>query len=626
MILESIRIENYRSIRNAVLYCDNLTALVGANGSGKSSILRAIDLFFAEKPVVTEEDYYNRQTNNVICITVTFKNLSNSAKTQFEDYVQNDKLVVTRMLEWDSRKRAPPYHGIKMQNPDFVPIYDGKRGAKQIYEDLLQKDDYADFPEWTNYENVLTRLREWEAANPDKLKEAPDDGGFFTRDQGFPDRFVRFLYLSPIRDAAEDTQEKNSMLAQLMDVAVRNSLMANNNIRKFTDSVQNRYNKLMHSSGQKELNNLGISMTKTVKQFIPGVEVELSWRQTELDIGLPAAKVHLVEDEFRSTAGRAGHGLQRVFIMSMLQLLSEAQTNGQGDAEQPVLVLVIDEPELYQHPNRQRYMSQVLLSLANGGILGASSKTQIIYSTHSPHFVGIDRLDQIRLVRKATDDDGGPRTTRTYSASIDTVAKQLSDIRKHRKETSDELARRLQIIMTPVINEGFFANAVVLVEGESDRAALEAVANGMNCSLERSGISIIPCGGKGSLSGPATVFRQLGIPLYVVWDADYGKRGARLNSVLLSVMGQPPENPPHPVNDTFACLENDMGDTIKRDLGDAFADYLRKSVDYFCMDDEADVVKKPYSVSFLIKAAMLEGHKFRTLEDIVQKVIECTDT
>ena len=625
MILESIRIENYRSVRDATLCCDSLTALVGANGSGKSSILHAIDLFFAEKPVVTEEDYYDRQTDNPVRITATFKSLSDSAKVQFEDYVQNDKLIVTRMFELDSRKRISLYHGIRMQNPDFVPIYGGKRGAKQIYEDL-RKDDYADFPKWTNYEAVITYLREWEAANPDKLKAVPDDGGFFTRDQGFPDRFVRFLYLAPIRDAAEDTQEKNSALAQLMDVAVRNSLMDNKNIRKFTDSVQGRYNKLMHSSGQKELNKLGKSMTRTIKQFIPGAEVDLSWRQTELDIGLPAAKVSLVEDEFRSPVGRAGHGLQRVFIMSMLQLLSEAQTSREEDAEQPALILAIDEPELYQHPNRQRHMSQVLLSLASGGISGASSKTQIIYSTHSPHFVGIDRLDQIRLVRKAADGNGGPKTTFVYGASIGAVANQLSTIHKRRKETSDELAQRLEIIMTPMINEGFFADAVVLVEGESDRVALATVADGMNCSLERSGISIIPCGGKGSLSVPAAIFKHLGIPLYIVWDADYGKKGERLNSVLLSVMEQPSGNPSQPVNDTFACLENDMGDTIERDLGSEFAGYRKRSADYFCMDDKRDVVKKPYAVSFLIKTAMSGGCRFRTLEDIVQKAIECANT
>ena len=397
--------------------------------------------------------------------------------------------------------------------------------------------------------------------------------------------------------------------------------MSNENIRKFTDGVQSKYNKIMRSSGQKELNNLGKRMTKTVRQFVPGAEVDLSWHQTELDIGLPTAQINLWEDGFPSAVGRAGHGLQRVFIMSMLQHLSEVQASGEGDSELPALVLVIDEPELYQHPNRQRDMSRVLLSLASGGISGASSETQVIYSTHSPHFVRIDRLDQIRLVRKAPDTSGGPKTTSVHSSSIDAVAAHLSAIPKHRKEEGDELARRLQTIMTPVTNEGFFADAVVLVEGEGDRAALMAVADGMDCSLERRGISVIPCGGKGGLSGPAAVFGHLRIPRYVIWDADRGKKTERLNSVLLSVMGQPPEDPPQQqVNDTFACLEDNMGDIIERDLGSKFSDYRKRSADYFGMD-EKDVVKKPHSVSYLIKTAMQKRYRFHTLEAIVQKAI-----
>ena len=621
MMLKSIRIENYRSIRDVTLHCDHLTALVGANGSGKSSILRAIDLFFTEKLTLTEEDYYDRRTENTIRITATFKDLSDSAKTQFEAYIQNGELTVIRILEWDSHKRNIPYYGIKTQNPDFAPIYGKRKGARQIYEDLLQKEDYADFPKWTNHEEVTDHLRKWEADNPDRLKEAPDDGGFFTRDRGFPDKFVRLLYVEPVRDAAEDAQERNSALAQLMDVAVRSSLMANKNIRKFTKGAQSKYNKLMLSSGQKELNELGKSMTRTIRQFVPGAEVDLSWRQTELDIGLPAAKINLDEDGFPSAVGRAGHGLQRVFIMSILQHLSEAQAGMEADtAELPVLLLVIDEPELFQHPNRQRHMSQVLLSLASGGISRASSRTQVIYSTHSPHFVGIDRLDQIRLVRKAGN-GSEPKTTGISCSNIDVIASYLAAIPKHRRETGDELARRLQIIMTPVINEGFFADAVILVEGESDRAALVAVADGMGCSLERGGVSVIPCGGKGSLSRPAAVFAHFDIPLYVVLDADRGKKGERLNSVILSVIGEPPGDPPQPVNDVFACLDNDMDDTIMRDLDSKFSGYRTRVADYLGMDDEDEVLKKPYFVSHLIKTAMREGCRFRTLEDVVQKAI-----
>ena len=95
-MIKSLRVENYHSIRNEVLDCDNLTVLVGANGAGKSSFLRAMELFHAEKPDLTEGDYHGKQTENDIKITVTFGNLSDLVKSEFKDYVLNGEITVTR--------------------------------------------------------------------------------------------------------------------------------------------------------------------------------------------------------------------------------------------------------------------------------------------------------------------------------------------------------------------------------------------------------------------------------------------------------------------------------------------------------------------------------------------------
>lgn len=84
--------------------------------------------------------------------------------------------------------------------------------------------------------------------------------------------------------------------------------------------------------------------------------------------------------------------------------------------------------------------------------------------------------------------------------------------------TPATLSARLQAVMTPWMNEGFFADVVVLVEGEDDRAAVLGVAKAMGHDLEGNGFSIIPCGGKSNIDRPYTIFRQLNIPVYAVWD------------------------------------------------------------------------------------------------------------
>ena len=46
MRITNVRVENFRSIRDATFSCDRLTALVGRNGTGKSSFLHAFGVFF----------------------------------------------------------------------------------------------------------------------------------------------------------------------------------------------------------------------------------------------------------------------------------------------------------------------------------------------------------------------------------------------------------------------------------------------------------------------------------------------------------------------------------------------------------------------------------------------------
>ena len=145
-----------------------------------------------------------------------------------------------------------------------------------------------------------------------------------------------------------------------------------------------------------------------------------------------------MEDDYGSRVERTGHGLQRAFIITMLQHLDAiryvepepedgdsegAESDTKANSYQlPNLVLAIEEPELYQHPSRQRHLASVLLNLETGAIPGVAKSTQVIYATHSPLFVGLDRFDQIRVLRKVPGEDSKPMTTRLKKADLETVA------------------------------------------------------------------------------------------------------------------------------------------------------------------------------------------------------------
>ena len=58
MIIKTLHVKNFRSILDQCIDCDNLTVIVGRNGAGKSSFLKALDLFYNPKSTVTAEDFY----------------------------------------------------------------------------------------------------------------------------------------------------------------------------------------------------------------------------------------------------------------------------------------------------------------------------------------------------------------------------------------------------------------------------------------------------------------------------------------------------------------------------------------------------------------------------------------
>src|ERR1039458_3765085 len=125
MIIESVRVKNFRSILDEHLACDELTALVGPNGCGKSSFLRALELFYTSSPRIDVEDFYNCNTAVEIAIGITFTSLSKEAAELFSSYMQGETLTVERVLTLNAGRVAASYHGASLQNLEFQPIRDG---------------------------------------------------------------------------------------------------------------------------------------------------------------------------------------------------------------------------------------------------------------------------------------------------------------------------------------------------------------------------------------------------------------------------------------------------------------------------------------------------------------------
>jgi energy-coupling factor transporter ATP-binding protein EcfA2 len=157
------------------------------------------------------------------------------------------------------------------------------------------------------------------------------------------------------------------------------------------------------------------------------------------------------------------------------------------------LVILIEEPELYLSPPAQRHLHNLLRRLA------ARGRNQILYSTHSPTFLGVDRLDELVLVR---------HNDRTGTKLLQPTALPERDAFRLNSELDAERA------------EIFLSRAVLFVEGRTEKLAFPFVFEALGYDADQEAIVIVDCAGKGNMPLYAEICNACGIPYVIVHDRD----------------------------------------------------------------------------------------------------------
>jgi hypothetical protein len=655
MIVKSVRVSNFRSLLEETLNCESLTALVGPNGAGKSSFLRALELFYAPTPTVTPDDFYNHDSSREIEIAITFTDLVPKEVERFSSRMSGSDLLVMRVLTAGGGKNSGKYYGFRLQNPDFSIVRaTAGRELLNLYKELRDKKAY-DLPNARSQADAESAMEEWESANAGKLELGRDDGQFFgftNVARGYLGDLTRFLFIPAVRDAAEDVNEgRSSAITALMDLVVRATLTRRKDFALLKEEMRSRFGAITDPANLPELGLLAGRLSDTLSQYYADTGVKIDWQKGgEIDLPLPKADVRIVEDEFEMPVTRMGHGLQRAFILTLLQHLAVASTpkespeasgpeppespSANGETPKLSLIIGIEEPELYQHPSRQRHFARVLLDLAQGRIQGVAARTQIIYASHSALLVDIDRFNQVRRVTRKPTEGGLPKVSSVAETDWDRVAEILwkADGSPFPKYTGETLKPRVAPVMTPWMNEGFFADTVVLVEGEDDRAAILGMAQLNKVDLEALGCTVIPCQGKPNMDRPAVIFSELKIPVYLVWDGDNHEyrendRGTeeeckKTNRRLLSICGQIAEDWPCSVSQEHACFQIDLETTLRNEIGPELFDKLVEECRANMRMKKKYALKNPMVFESVLKSAAAKGRTSGTMEAIIAAIVE----
>jgi predicted ATP-dependent endonuclease of OLD family len=204
------------------------------------------------------------------------------------------------------------------------------------------------------------------------------------------------------------------------------------------------------------------------------------------------------EGDIEYDAEDMGAGTQSALAIAIARAYADIVRN-------PVII-AIEEPELYLHPHGCRHFYKLLKNLADGGL-------QVIYTTHERSFINISDFESIHIVRKEEEE------TKVYSGISLSRTPQFDEVKTASK-------------FNEYINEVFFADKVILVEGFSDKIACHLALEKLGIDIDLKNISIIECGSKTAIEPIAQILKHFNIKTYALLDADAETEILKLQELL----------------------------------------------------------------------------------------------
>lgn len=491
MRLKQLKLKNFRSYKEeTVVDFDDLTAFIGKNDAGKSTILEALEIFFNNKLIVCERDDLSvGVTEDSIYITCVFDDLPNeiildaSSKTSLEEEMllnSNGDLEIKKIFKCSSAKPKPAVKIICNH-----PIDDGfndllllkQTDLKKRAVDLRIDDDSYDKRSnvsirkaiWSSSVNLSTKEVELEVAKEDAKKV-----------YGVIETFLPIYALFQSDRSSSDSDKE---IADPMSVAVSQALQ----------ELQAEINKIKSEVQQKAIETAGRTLAKLQEMdedlaasLVPEFKSEPKFDSL--------FKLSIKSDDDISINKR-GSGVRRLILLNFFRAeaerkLSEAERNKS-------IIYAFEEPETSQHPSHQKLLIEAFLELS------CKENTQIILTTHTPALGGLLPTGSLRLVEK----------------------RNKSQVRNGSDEIFQKITETLGVLPDSISNE---TKALILVEGKTDIIFFNHLCKVLKESgeidktFQEVNIALVPTGGCDNLKSWITMktVDQFGLPFGIFLDSD----------------------------------------------------------------------------------------------------------
>lgn len=548
MRLCRFEIRNFKCIEYACLEWENLLIFIGENNAGKSSVLSAIATFLSGSSIKDVSLFRRHQTDaaNAIELVGYFDNLSDEEKGQVavRGRMNGDRWVLKKRY-WFEAGDDGEAGGWKEQLFSFSsteqctgwPDLDTTWAAFPAdYQPLINAIPNRGLrPNAASKETLRAAIRQ---QRPDLIAlDAPDwvpnPGGGGNWKSNANSILPRPILVRAVQEASDETNAKDaSTYGKLVNLIVERSFSQRPEMVRLQEALDEvlalfRPDEANPGRQAQEVRDLQDQINRSLNEVIGGQALIRTEAPELRTMVLPSTSLVIRDAQagIETEVGHQGHGLQRILIITLLQLLADAQsqaTPGAAPGLRRPTILLIEEPELYLHPQMERLMKDVLHRLA------AQAGTQVACCTHSPVFLDISGSYRA-IVRIFKTDQG--------DAAVHQVAQDLFPGPAHR---ADKLRLQTVARFHPTVNELFFAKSVVLLEESSAIAAFERGADLMGL-FQRHGrlrreVTMVDCNGKKNIPSFQRVLNAFNIPYRVLHDADTNNPAAFADNAQIAAM------------------------------------------------------------------------------------------
>ncbi|PAR99227.1 ATP-dependent nuclease, partial [Vibrio cholerae] len=463
--IDWIRVKNFRSCADVSLHLEKYSPLVGYNNAGKSNLLKAIKWFL--RPTGLSEKDFNDVASEVV-VTAKISGISNELLDSIDE---NHKASISPYIESESM-----FVRLVQQSPG---------GSKTLRKLYVSKGGEGDEDTWR-----------WRL-NPGGLQEA------------LHDLFPEPIFIQSMDNATEDVSKfkTSSTIGKLLQML---SSRIENEQHELIDALDVIGRKLNFDGGERlaALNDFDQRATQRVQDFFPGVSIKVHIPTPSLSKLFTDGTIK-VQEIGRDSADvdSLGHGAQRSIQMALIRLLAETQT--ETEAGQTTLLL-IDEPELYLHPQAIELVREALKALSNNGY-------QIVFSTHSALMVEQEDVPYTSIVRK-------------NDSQHTVISERIAEAIKTVIEGNINQARILFEVYN--MSQILFADRVLIAEGATELSVLPELFKACGRSFNANKTALVIADGCAGIHKMGRILNRIGIPFKALVDLDYVFTTARSANLL----------------------------------------------------------------------------------------------